>query len=130
MINSRAKGARGELEACSALARIGLDCRRSVQYNGKGAVSDVVCEDAPKLHIEVKLTERLNPYAFMDQAIRDMRRLPHVPTVVCRSNYKPWLLILQLDDLPRFVEEYTHARRIPTPAPRQEVRCEGAGPEA
>jgi hypothetical protein len=130
MIHSRAKGARGELEACSALARIGLDCRRSVQYNAKGAVADVVCEDAPKLHIEVKVTERLNPYGFMDQAIRDMRRVPHVPTILCRSNYKPWLLILQLDDVPRFVEEYNRARRIPTPCSRQDLRCEDAGSKA
>lgn len=120
-MDSRAKGIRGELEACSALARIGLDCRRTVQYNGRSGTSDVVCEDAPKLHIEVKLTERLNPYGFMDQAIRDMRKLPHVPMVVCRSSYKPWLVVLQLEDIPRFVEEYTRARRIPTPVAGQGV---------
>lgn len=129
-MDSRAKGKRGELEACSALARIGLDCRRTVQYNGRGGMSDVLCEDAPKLHIEVKLTERLNPYGFIDQAIRDMHRLPHVPMVVCRSSYKPWLMILQLDDVPRFVEEYLSARRIPTPTAGPSVRCEGSGPEA
>lgn len=120
-MDSRAKGKRGELEACGALARIGLDCRRSVQYNGRAGTSDVVCEDAPKLHIEVKLTERLNPYAFMDQAIRDMHKLPHVPMVLCRSSYKPWLVILQLEDIPRFVEVYQDARRVSTPGPREGV---------
>lgn len=120
-MDSRAKGKRGELEACGALARIGLDCRRTVQYSGRAGTSDVICEDAPNLHIEVKLTERLNPYGFMDQAIRDMHKLPHVPTIVCRSSYKPWLVILQLEDIPRFVEAYTNARRVPTPSTGQGV---------
>ena len=130
MINSRRKGAAGELEACAALARIGLDCRRTVQYNGRAGLADVVCEDAPKFHFEVKVTQRLNPYAFMDQAIRDMRKLPHVPIVVCKSNYRPWLLMIRLDDVPGFVEEYLSARRVSTPATGEEVRRSSTGPEA
>lgn len=108
MPDSRAKGVRGELEACEVLGRIGLDCRRSVQYNGRGGVSDVVC-DGVNLHIECKLTERLNPYAFMEQAITDSRGSRNTPIVVMRSSYKPWLVLCRLDDLPKVCEEIKRA---------------------
>ena len=108
MLNSRAKGKRGELEACEALGRIGLDCRRSAQYCGKSGDADLQC-DGVDLHVEVKLTERLNPYAFIDQAVNDSRSTRRTPVVVARSSYKPWLVILRLDDVPRFVEEMNRA---------------------
>ena len=56
-INSRAKGARGELEAALLLRKYGFDdARRSVQYSGKGGqVGDIVApETLPLVHIEVK----------------------------------------------------------------------------
>jgi Holliday junction resolvase len=69
--SSRAKGARGELEACEALARVGLDCVRTRQYanSAQGHKSpDVVCDRAD-IWFEVKRTEHLSPYRFMDQAL-------------------------------------------------------------
>ncbi len=107
-MNSREKGARGEREACEALGRIGLDCRRSVQYCGQTGVADLICD--AELHVEVKLTERLNPYAFMDQAIRDSARTRRAPLVVMRSNHKPWLICCRIDDIPRIAEEIIRAR--------------------
>jgi hypothetical protein len=113
---SRAKGASGELEACEALDAIGLEARRTVQYSGRAGTADVVCEYAPGLHIEVKRTERLNPYAFMDQAIRDSTAAKRTPLVVCRSSYKPWLIVCRVQDLPRIAQEVLDARRLSTPA--------------
>jgi hypothetical protein len=123
---SREKGAAGEREACEVLARIGLDCRRTVQYCGRGGTADIVCDQAPDLHIEVKRTERLNPYQFLDQAIRDSGSSRRTPLVVCRSSYKPWLIVCRVTDLPRILEEYANARRVSPSAAGSEVRREGA----
>jgi hypothetical protein len=113
-MDSRAKGKRGELEAAEALGRIGLDCRRSAQYCGKAGDADLQC-DGVDLHVEVKLTERLNPYGFIEQAIDDSRKTRRIPLVVMRSSYKPWLILMRLDDVPRFVEEMHRARtQVPT----------------
>jgi hypothetical protein len=108
--DSRSKGARGELEACEALARIGLECRRTVQYNGRAGLADVVCDAA--LHIEVKRTEKLNPYRFIDQAIGDARRSGHPPLVIMRSSYRPWLMLCRVDDVVRIAEEIIRARSV------------------
>ena len=108
MVHSREKGARGELEACEVLGRIGWDCTRSVQYCGRAGTADIVC-DGVALHFEVKRTERLAPYAFVDQAIRDAKG-GHAPVIVCRSSYKPWLFIMRVDDAVQFAEELLKAR--------------------
>lgn len=112
-LGSRTKGARGELEAAEALSRIGLDCARTAQRTGKTGLPDLDCEGID-LHIEVKRTERLNPYAFMDQAVSDSTRTRRCPLVVMRSSHKPWLILLRLDDVPRFAEEVQRARSLPT----------------
>lgn len=108
-LGSRTKGARGELEAAEALTRIGLDCSRTAQRTGKTGLPDLIC-DGVDLHIEVKRTERLNPYAFMDQAISDSTRTRRAPLVVMRSSHKPWLILCRLDDLPRIAQEVLDAR--------------------
>lgn len=113
MAQSRAKGARGELEACEALGRIGLDCRRTVQYSGKGGTADLVCDRA-NLHIEVKRTEHFRLYAALEQALND-RKPDAVPCVVHRASFKPWLIIMRVDDVPSFVQEYQRAHTgVPT----------------
>jgi hypothetical protein len=108
-LGSRTKGARGELEAAEALSRIGLDCSRTAQRTGKTGMADLDC-DGVSLHIEVKRTERLNPYAFMDQAVSDSQRTRRAPLVVMRSSHKPWLILCRLDDLPRIAQEVLDAR--------------------
>jgi hypothetical protein len=108
-LGSRTKGARGELEAAEALSRIGLDCSRTAQRTGKSGMADLDC-DGVSLHIEVKRTERLNPYAFMDQAVSDSQRTRRAPLVVMRSSHKPWLILCRLDDLPRIAQEVLDAR--------------------
>jgi hypothetical protein len=112
MTHSRHKGAAGELEAAEALSSVLGSCRRTVQYSGRAGTADVVCEYAPGLHIEVKRTERLNPYAFLDQAIRDSTKTRRVPLVVCRSSYKPWLIVCRVSDLQRLAEEVANARAL------------------
>jgi hypothetical protein len=124
-MDSRAKGVRGELEAAQALSRIGLDARRAQQYSGKAGTADLMLE--ADLHVEVKLTERLNPYSFMSQAIADSRS-KKTPLVVMRSSYKPWLILCRLDDLPKVAEEVIRARGIRPEDQGSDVRREGADP--
>jgi hypothetical protein len=113
-ISSREKGKRGELEACEALGRVGIDCRRMVQYanrNGGHRDPDIVC-DGMNVWFEVKRTERLNPYAFLDQAMSDSRGKQPC-AILMRPSHRPWTIMMRLDDLPRFVEEYQRARVQP-----------------
>ena len=116
-MDSRAKGKRGELDACDALGRIGIDCRRSAQYCGKAGDADLTCD--AEIHIEVKLSERLNPYKFIEQAVNDSRGSNRVPCVVMRSSYKPWLIMCRVDDLPRLAQEWANANSRLSTKPSQ-----------
>lgn len=54
MVNSKQKGSRGEREAAEYLRGLGFaSARRTQQYNGDGK-SDVVADELPHVHIEVK----------------------------------------------------------------------------
>jgi len=109
MPNSRSKGARGELEAAVLLQELGLAARRAQQYCGKAGDADLILE-AP-LHVEVKRTERLSPYQFMEQARRDCKPASkRVPIVLMRSNNKPWLVLIDASDWVRVSEILLHAR--------------------
>ena len=111
MPNSRQKGKRGELEACEALDAVGYDCSRSVQYSGRNGDADIVCDALPGIHFEVKRTERLSPYQFLDQAIRDSKGRK-VPVILYRSSNRPWMVTFRICDLPVLVEALYGARRV------------------
>lgn len=56
-VNSKRKGKVGELEAAKYLRSLGFhSARRTVQHNGRseGSLADLVCDELPGLHIEVK----------------------------------------------------------------------------
>jgi len=104
---SRNKGAGGERELARELSRLlGVEARRGQQRCG-GPDSPDVKIDIPDLHIECKRTERLRLYEAMEQAIKDASKgldegqQPKVPVVCHRSNRRPWLLTVRLEDLPR-----------------------------
>ena len=60
LVNSRAKGARGERELAEILRCYGFSARRGQQYRGGADSPDVM--GLPGIHIEVKRVERLNIY--------------------------------------------------------------------
>ena len=96
---SRDKGASGERELARELSRLlGVEARRGCQYHG-GPGSPDVAADIPDVHIECKRTERLRLYETLEQAIADAGE--KVPIVAHRQNHKPWVVVVQLDDLPR-----------------------------
>lgn len=104
-MNSRAKGARAEREAAKVWADLmGCEARRGQQFSG-GTDSPDVVTSMKHIHLEVKRTERGNPYGWMAQAVRDAG--PKLPIVLHRRNGEDWLAIVRLSDVPRLAAEVT-----------------------
>jgi len=96
---SRDKGQRGEREAAAELRRLfGTDARRGRQYQGSDDAPDVI-SGIHGVHVEVKRAEQRRLYAAIEQAVADAG--DNIPLVLHRSNGKPWLAIVRLDDLPQ-----------------------------
>ena len=100
-INSKIKGARGEIELSHKLQEYGYETRRSVQYNGKDGQADVV--GLPHIHIECKRVEKLNLYDAMEQAKRDAKD-GNLPAVFHRKNRHNWLVTMELEDFMKIYE--------------------------
>ena len=94
-INSRAKGASGEREACTYLeATLGGKWTRtgSAQRKPGHMLPDVVSDQWPHLHIEVKRGKRnLNLWAALAQAKGDCAP-DRVPLVLARRDRAKWVL--------------------------------------
>lgn len=95
MTNSRNKGKQGELEIARLLRGRGYDARRGQQYCGSNGDADVV--GVPGMHIEVKRTERLNAYKFLEQAEADARD-DETPVVFHRQSKRKWIAVLDMDE--------------------------------
>ena len=111
-LNSRAKGKRGELEACNVLQLIfGWVCRRTQQYNGwsGGNSPDIVCDQTPSLFFEVKRVSKLNvPRALLTAVKQSGRKTPvllHRPDRCAVG----WMLTIRLADLPGLCHAYQSA---------------------
>ena len=110
MKNSKKKGKLGELEAAAVLSRVlGVSARRGQQFCGGPDSPDIVT-DLPGIHFEVKRTERPSIYKMVDQAIRDAGE--SVPVVLFRSNRKPWLAIVPLEQLKDLAERICEATPV------------------
>jgi hypothetical protein len=70
-MNSREKGKRGERQWRDELRANGYCARRGQQFAGSAESPDVVCDELPWIHFEVKAVERLNVQDAMDQSRRD-----------------------------------------------------------
>ena len=108
-VNSKRKGAKGEVELAHKLEEYGYNTRRSVQYNGKDGQADVV--GLPKIHIECKRVEKLNIYDAIDQAKRDAKN-GDMPTVFHRKNRCNWLVTMELDEFMKLYEGYMNSEKI------------------
>jgi len=94
-MNSREKGKRGERQWRDELRANGYAARRGQQFSGSPDSPDVICDGLPWAHFEVKVVERLDIYAAMDQARRDCGG--RVPLVAHRRNYWPWLVSMDAE---------------------------------
>lgn len=100
-MNSRSKGKRGELEAARFLSAAGFAARRGRQYAGAPEAPDVICPALTRLHFEVKRTQRVQLYEWMDKARADAGS--GLPVVLYRRNRAPWLVVLDASDFLRIL---------------------------
>lgn len=105
-MNSRAKGARGERDAAAAWGKLFGWARRGQQFAG-GTDSPDIVTSTPNVHVEVKRTERGNPYSWLRQAIADAGA--KCPLVLHRRNNEDWIVIVRLTDVPRLAQEVAQA---------------------
>lgn len=106
MVNSRAKGVRGELEARDAARRwwFARNCIRAGQACGKFS-ADLLAA-LPGAHLEVKLYAKVAALDFLRQAERDMRA-GEFPVVLMRDNGRTsWTVCIRIEDTERFVQAY------------------------
>ncbi len=94
---SRDKGKRGERELAQFLRDWGLVARRGRQFSGSPDSPDVV-SNLRDVHLECKRRETLSLYPALEQA-RAEAAPDAIPIVCHRRNHKPWVAILELDDL-------------------------------
>jgi Holliday junction resolvase len=89
MINSRAKGARGERQWRDELRAEGYTAIRGQQHAGGQDSPDVICDELKgKLHFEVKCVQSLNLDKACEQAERDANGISWA--VASKKNNKPW----------------------------------------
>lgn len=96
---SRNKGKEGEREFARLCRQFGYDAHRTAQYRGNtGAAGDV--EGLPGIHVEVKRTENLKAWAYMDQSSHDAAAAQkgEIPIVAWRKNNYPWLVLIGIED--------------------------------
>jgi len=103
MVNSKAKGARGERELSSKLKEYGYNTRRGQQYCGANGDADVVGLEG--IHIECKRVEKLNLYDAVAQATADAKK-EEMPTVFHRKDNCQWLVTMKLDDWIKLYKQY------------------------
>jgi len=101
-LNSRRKGARGELEWAATLRALGFPAARRGQQHRGGPESPDVAGGIPGTHCEVKRVERLNLYDAIEQAVRDAEG--RIPYVAHRRNRSGWLITLRADDITAFAK--------------------------
>ena len=130
-INSRAKGARAERECRNKLRWVFRQMfgdaipedfwSRGQQFSGIGDSPDVCIHPRYRstlagdivsklLHIENKWVERLNLREAMAQAEKDAGG--KIPVVTHKKSQKPWLLTMNLEDLPALYQMLRTLERI------------------
>ena len=99
---SRDKGKRGEREVVDLFKARGLRARRTAQVDG-GLSSDVLVEDRPSLHVEVKRYAKVAAVRFLEQAERDAAARADLtgkdrePVLFFREDGGPWRVMLNPD---------------------------------
>lgn len=101
-MNSRQKGARGEIEWRDQIRAAGWEAKRGQQFAG-GSDSPDVISDLP-IHWEVKRVQKLNLSDAMAQAVRDSAG-KLAPVVAHRKNGEQWLVTLRAEDFFRILRD-------------------------
>lgn len=98
-INSKNKGKVGERQWTKKLRDAGWDAKRTGFHQSQQGhdAPDVTCAALP-FHWEVKNCETSQIRKWISQSVGDAKPY-EIPTVVWKSNHRPWLAILKADDL-------------------------------
>ena len=102
MVNSRAKGVRGELLFRDYLRAKGEEARRGQQYCGSPDSPDVV-SSVPGVHWEVKNVQSIQILAALEQANSEKKE-DEMGIVAFHKSNKPWVAILLMDDLMKLIK--------------------------
>lgn len=112
-INSKQKGNRGEREGAKEWAKVmGCEARRGQQYSGSPDSPDIV-QGIKGTHCEVKRVEKFKLYEALEQAEAD-KAPEEIPVVLHRRNLKQWVVVVNLDDLPKLakiISEYQNEKK-------------------
>ena len=103
-INSKNKGARGELLWRDVLKSKGFTARRGQQYCGANGDSDVICEELSKIHFEVKFVQNFNARKALEQAKSDAKG-GKMPVVVQKSAHKDWIAVMDAETFLELIAE-------------------------
>ena len=103
MTNSNQKGKRGELEWSNFLKPYFPSARRGQQFRGGSDSPDVIVEELPQFHFEVKRTETLSLYPAMEKALEDAGDA--APVLAHKRNNKPWLVVMLAEDWLKLVRD-------------------------
>ena len=80
----------------------GINARRGQQYKGTPDSPDII-SDLDKIHWEVKRTEKLQLYKYLDKAITDAG-FNQTSVIAYRKNKRDWVCILLADDFLRLLK--------------------------
>jgi len=109
---SKLKGKTREREFAQYLEEKGLRARRTAQFCGKAGDSDVVCEDLPRIFIEVKSEEQLNLWDAGSTALSDSKKEGKIPMVTYRKNQRPyWIVMMHVDDWLKLAQAHALVQR-------------------
>lgn len=107
-INSRAKGARREREACDIFADNGIFARRSQQYKGTNDSADIEGQDGETFfrlfHAEIKGRENFRLYPWLDKCKEEAEN--KYPFLMYKKNGKPWTVTMYADDILPILRHY------------------------
>lgn len=102
---AKAKGANYERELAAYInGKLGLNARRALLSGGGRNEGGADLDHTPLIHVEAKRTEKIAPYAAMQQAeeaISKMRGEKVKPVVMSRRNHVETgrsLVVMRLDD--------------------------------
>lgn len=111
-MNSREKGKRGERDFRDFLRDMGFTARRGEQFSGGSDSPDVICDQLPHVHLEVKFCEQAiigNAYleAAWNQAKEDADG-KKIPVVAFRRKREQWKLMAEEQNMGVRVIVYRH----------------------
>ena len=106
--SSQRKGKTGEIELAAILTNLfGVPVKRMASAYLPGIVAPDVY-GLPGIHVEVKRRERVPLHAAIRQARHDATG--KTPIVAHRSNRCPWLVTVELSDLPELARKIGSVR--------------------